>query len=62
MVDHEYIICPHCRHKHNKRKVIGTSGLINQSGYYDKSICCKKCGKDFYYDVEVILKIKTRKR
>lgn len=61
MNDSENIICPHCKRRHSKYKILGSSGLINHSGYESIYVCCEKCGKDFYCDIEVKLKIKTRK-
>lgn len=42
-------------------KVLGATGLINYSGYEDKTIICDNCNKEFYCDVKIQYTFKTRK-
>lgn len=61
MVDKTFVICPFCKCKHSKTKVLGTSGLVCYNGNEEQSVICDRCGKDFYCDTEIQYKFKTRK-
>lgn len=61
MVDKTFVICPFCKCKHSKTKVLGTSGLVCYNGNEGQSVICDRCGKDFYCDTEIQYKFKTRK-
>ena len=56
----EYIICPYCKSKSLTNQILGTSGVINTGGT-ERSVNCKKCGKDFICEVAIKLTFKTRK-
>ena len=60
MVSNEFVICPYCKYANLKNVVLGSSGLINVSGT-ERTVGCRKCGKEFSCEVQVNIRYKTRK-
>ena len=54
------VICPYCKTPHSKSVIQGTSGLINHNGT-ERSVTCRRCGKDFTCVMTVTIKFKTIK-
>ena len=62
MISHDSVICPFCKKEMGTTKVLGSTGLVNYSGYEDKTMVCDNCKKEFYCDVKIQYTFKTRKK
>ena len=61
MVSKDSVICPFCKYEHGRTIALGKSGLVCYNGEENKTITCNSCGKDFYCDIELSYKFRTRK-
>lgn len=59
--DSKCVRCPYCLSQHDSSIVLARTGLIHYDKVNSKEVTCKKCGKKFKCETEVILRYKTHK-